>query len=78
MPTPRVSADPAKRHSSTRYRGISYRVRRDGTRAYAVYFRGTYQAVEGGESEARALQADLRLKASRGEQPTVTSKAMFA
>jgi hypothetical protein len=31
----------------TRYRGISYRERKDGTRTYSIYWRGNYTAVEG-------------------------------
>ena len=32
-----------------RYRGITYRLHADGSRQYAIYFRGRYLAVEGGE-----------------------------
>ena len=49
--------DPTRRHG-TRYRGISYRERADGTRTYSVYFRGRYVGVDGGEKEALAKQAD--------------------
>jgi len=41
----------------TRYRGISYRERKDGTRTYSIYWRGNYTPVEGGENEALPKQA---------------------
>lgn len=47
------AADPTGRHN-TRYRGISYRERADGTRASSVYFKGRYIGVDGGEKEALA------------------------
>jgi len=62
----------------TRYRGISYRERKDGTRTYSIYWRGNYTAVEGGENEALAKQAELRGKAARGEQVVVPTKLTFA
>jgi integrase len=77
MATSTVSADPTRRHN-TRYRGISYRPRSDGTRAYSVYFKGRYLAVEGGEKDALARQAELRGKAARGETPVVLTKLTFA
>jgi integrase len=58
-----------KRHK-TRHRGISYRVRSDGSRLYSVYAKGQYVQVDGGEREALALQADLRGKVARGERIT--------
>jgi len=61
----------------TRHRGISYRPRADGSRAYAVYFRGRYIGVEGGEQEALAKQAELRGKAARGEKPITPTKVTF-
>lgn len=62
----------------TRYRGISYRPRADGTRAYAVYFKGRYLTIEGGEQDALAKQAELRGQAARGETPVRPTKATFA
>jgi len=61
--------DPFKRHS-TRYRGISYRERADGSRSYYVYAQGRHQLVDGGEREALLVQADLRGKAGRGLRVT--------
>ncbi len=78
MPRTKVPGDPTKRHPSTRHRGISYRVRKDGTRQYSVYFRGKYVAVEGGENEALAKQAELRGKAARGERVILPSKLTIA
>jgi integrase len=77
MPSRKISADPTKRHK-TRYRGISYRQRKDGTRTYSIYWRGNYTSVEGGENEALAKQAELRGKAARGEQAVVPTKLTFA
>jgi integrase len=55
------------RRNKTRYPGITYRDRADGSRAYAVYFQRRWVQVEGGEKEALAKQAELRGKKSRGE-----------
>jgi integrase len=54
-----VPTDPHTRHK-TRYRGITYRVRADGSRTYFVYASGKQLPVEGGEREALDLQAELR------------------
>src|SRR5438874_764579 len=70
-------ASPFKRQA-TRYRGISYRERSDGSRTYSVYFQGRYIAVEGGEQEALAKQAELRGRAARGEKTVTPTKATFA
>ena len=70
-------SDPFKRNK-TRYRGVTYRVRADGSKTYSVYFQGSHLAVEGGEREALARQAELRGKAARGETPVVPSKVTFA
>ena len=85
-----VTAEPAKKtgrnRSSfgypcpripTRHRGISYRPRADGTRAYAVFFKGRYVGVDGGEQEALASQAELRGKTARGEKVVATSRVTF-
>ena len=64
-----------KRHK-TRHRGISYRKRADGSRQYAIYWKGTYIPAEGGEREALAKQADLRGKDARGEA-TIPTKVTF-
>lgn len=77
MSAPKANAGRFKRHS-TRHRGVSYRMRGDGTRQYAVYCKGRYIAVEGGEREALARQAELRGKTARGERIVVSSKANFA
>ena len=77
MAKPKASADPTRRHP-TRYRGISYRERADGTRTYTVYFQGRYIGVDGGEKEALAKQAELRGKTARGETPVAPTKATFA
>jgi hypothetical protein len=76
MSARKASADPCKRHR-TRYRGISYRVRADGSRLYSIYFQGNYIAVEGGENEALAKQAELRGKAARGERHVLPAKMTF-
>jgi integrase len=71
------SAD-TKRRKVRNHRGISYRVRQDGSRQYSVYFAGRYVAVEGGLRDAVDKQADLRSKASRGERAVVPTKQTFA
>jgi len=65
------------RRIPTRYRGISYRPRTDGSRAYTIFFQGSYLGIEGGEQEALAKQAELRGKAARGERPLTATKATF-
>jgi integrase len=52
----------------TRNRGISYRVLRDGSRSYSIYWRGSYVKVEGGEQDAVIKQAELRQADARGER----------
>jgi integrase len=74
---PATKASTYKRHT-TRHRGISYRERAGGSRTYSVYSQGAYIAVEGGEQEAVAVQADLRAKHARGEQVVRPSKLTFA
>lgn len=67
------NTDPYKRHA-TRTPGITYRTRRDGSRSYHVYAQGRQLAVDGGEREALAKQAELRTRTGRGERiasPTV-------
>jgi len=76
MSKSKVSADPFKRHR-TRHRGVHYRLKKDASRSYYYFANGAYVAVEGGEAEAVAAQADARGKASRGEVIT-RSKATFA
>jgi integrase len=78
MSAAKASAGPDrfKRHK-TRHRGITYRLRSDGSRAYSVYIKGSYRQVEGGEREALALQGELRRKVARGERVKPT-KAKFA
>jgi hypothetical protein len=77
MSTRKANADSGKRHR-TRYRGISYRLRADGSRLYSVYVQGRYFAVQGGENEALAKQAELRGQAARGEPAVVGTKVTFA
>jgi integrase-like protein len=62
-----TSPDPFKRHR-TRHRGVTYRVRADGSRQYFVYAQGKQHPVEGGEREALVRQAELRGKVARGEK----------
>lgn len=61
------SIDPFKRHQ-TRHRGITYRAKADGSRTYYVFAAGRQVAVEGGEKQALAKQAELRGKVARGEK----------
>ena len=79
MSTSKASAGPADRFKrrKTRHRGITYRLRADGSRVYSVYAKGGYIRVEGGEREALALQAELRGKVARGERIT-PPKVTFA
>jgi integrase len=56
---PKKSADPYKRQA-TRYAGITYRVKADGSRTYYVRHGNSQVRVEGGEREARELQGKMR------------------
>jgi integrase len=69
------STDPFKRHK-TRHRGITYRERADGSRTYYVYAAGRQHAIQGGERDALAKQAELRGKLARGER-VVTANRLF-
>jgi integrase len=66
---PGRTADPYKRHAS-RFPGISYRERKDGSRTYYVAVGARHLRVEGGEQEALLVQADLRTKKSLGLRVT--------
>jgi integrase len=68
-------SNPFTRHK-TRWPGITYRLRSDGTKTYYVHHGGKQRAVEGGEREALALQADLRRRSSRGEIVNLVSKSL--
>jgi integrase len=72
---PNAGFDPFKRHS-TRHRGISYRERADGSRAYAIFFEGKYVAAGPTEAGALALQAEYRGKKHRGEKVIVPGKVL--
>ena len=67
MSTANGSAGPYKR-IKTRHPGITYRVRADGSRTYYVYAGGRHMAVDGGEKQALAKQAELRSRLARGER----------
>jgi integrase len=45
-----------------------YRLRADGSRTYYVYAGGRFLAVDGGEKQALAKQAELRSRVARGER----------
>jgi integrase len=72
-----VAPDPYKRHA-TRNRGITYRVRADGSRSYSVYAKGKFVPAGTTEKEALAKQADLRGRQARGERIIVPTKITFA
>jgi integrase len=65
--TRKANADPFKRHK-TRHRGVTYRERADGSRTYYVHCSGKQIAVQGGEKEALAKQAEARGRIARGEK----------
>jgi integrase len=67
MSTNKATPGPHKR-IRTRHRGIAYRVKANGTRTYYVYAGGRFLAVDGGEKEALAKQAELRGRQARGER----------
>jgi integrase len=67
---------PFRRHP-TKNRGITYRVSASGRRTYHVSHKGSYVAAPSQEA-AVALQAELRLKAAKGETTITPSKIIFA
>jgi integrase len=77
MPTKNATRSYPSRRVPTRHRGISYRRRAAGTRAYTVFFKGRYLGVDGGEQDALAKQAELRGKAARGRRPVTSTRATF-
>lgn len=66
---PKTPHDPYKRHS-TRYPGITYREKLDGSRTFYVTVGSRHLKVDGGEQEALLVQADLRSKKARGLRVT--------
>jgi integrase len=62
--------DPFERHPSSRHSGVHYRLKKDGSKTWYFFdpARGNYVAVEGGEKDAVAAQAEARGKSARGEQ----------
>jgi integrase len=77
VPTNKARPGYPCRRIPTRFRGISYRPRADGSRQYTIFFKGRYIAVDGGEQDALAKQAELRGKAARGERPVTSTRATF-
>jgi integrase len=73
MQAKRKAGDPYKRHS-TRTPGVTYRERADGTRTYSVRHQGRHVGALRTEQEAKALQAELLHKKSRGERVVLPSK----
>jgi|SRR5579862_3277468 len=73
----RYALDPTRRWP-TRHRGISYRLSRDLTRTYAVYWKGKHLQAGATEAQALAKQAELRRSAARGERPLLPSNVTFA
>jgi integrase len=73
----KANADSFKRNK-TRHRGVSYRLRGDGSRSYSVHWQGRYLPAGGTEKEALAKQADLRNTVARGGQVILPSKLLFA
>lgn len=71
------SQNPYKRHPVKGHRGITYRLRADGTRAYAVYDGKSYVNVEGGLDEALEKLAEVRRAARRGERVILNDKTRF-
>jgi integrase len=69
--------DPYKRHK-TRWPGVTYRLRADGSRQYHVLHRGRWIPVEGGEAEAKALQGRYRERKGRGERVIVAKNLSVA
>jgi integrase len=67
MSSRKATAGPHKR-IKTRHRGVTYRLRADGSRTYYVYVGGRFLAVDGGEKQALAKQAELRGRRARGER----------
>jgi Phage integrase, N-terminal SAM-like domain len=70
-----MTGDQWKRRK-TRHRGVTYRERVGGERTYYVFAGGRHVAVDGGEREALAKQAELRGRVARGER-VATSGVRF-
>ena len=80
MSKPSLASDPFKRYR-TRYRGITYRVRSDGSRLYAVSWRGRYVATDADgktplASEKAALERQAELR-GRGRGIPASDKTTF-
>jgi integrase len=66
-----------ERHSVRGHRGISFRKNADGSRSYSVYAQRKYVPAGTTLAEAKAVQADLRGRAARGERVIVAPKVTF-
>lgn len=71
------TADPYKRNK-TRYPGITFRTKKDGSRVYSVLHRKKWHPVEGGERDALELQATLRNEPKKPPIPRTTRFAAYA
>jgi integrase len=67
--TPR---DPQKRYP-TRHRGITYRVRANGSRLYSIFHQGRY--VKAGATLEEALTKQAQLRQARGQAPSLRPKS---
>lgn len=67
--------NPYKRYRTTSP-GITYRLRKDGSRTYYVQHGGAQISVSGGKDRALALQAELRGRTARGETLSAQSKTL--
>ena len=74
---PKEKLDPTQR-LKTRHRGVSYRVRADGSKSYSVYHSGRYVGPYSTEKEALTAQAGFRADSGRGLQPVLPTRMTFA
>jgi integrase len=86
-PSPKSGLTDKQRHArqKTRYPGITFRDRADGSRRYEYFDKSLrklgqspYVPVEGGEAEALAAQATMRTRRAKGEKTAVDRKVTFA
>src|SRR5438105_4312627 len=77
MQQERNRVDPAKRHR-TKYSGVFYRERRDGTKTYLVSTGGGRFTPAATLKDALALQGDLRSRKARGERVVINDRTKFS
>jgi integrase len=77
-PVTEQTLDPTQRIRSKRYAGVYYRLRKDGSRNYSVYWKGSFIAAGTTEDEALAKRAELKDGEAKNRRFVRPSKKPFS